>query len=147
MLRWESSPGSSLQQGRGSRTTSRGETDRAGHVCVLSRLVVSDSLWPLCVAHQAPLSLGFLRQEYWSGLPFPSPGDLPNPGYEPTSPAMADGVFTTDHQGSPSRALLLKEELLTRGEFVVEFLTHTRRNQPRIPGLLSIPGKIYSWVG
>ena len=40
------------------------------------------------VACQAPLSLGFPRQEYWSGLPFPSPGDLPNPGIEPRSPAL-----------------------------------------------------------
>ena len=39
------------------------------------------------IAHQAPLSMGFPRQEYWSGLPFPSPGDLPHPGMKPTSPA------------------------------------------------------------
>ena len=43
---------------------------------------------PWTVAHQAPLSMGFSRQEYWSGLPFPSPGDLPNPGIEPGSPAL-----------------------------------------------------------
>ena len=43
---------------------------------------------PWTVAHQAPLSMGFSRQEYWSGLPFPSPGDLSNPGIEPTSPAL-----------------------------------------------------------
>ena len=50
------------------------------------------------VAHQAPLSMGFSRQEYWSGLPCPSPGDLPDPGIEPvslTSPALAGGFFTT----------------------------------------------------
>ena len=40
---------------------------------------------PWTVAYQAPLSMGFSRQEYWSGLPFPSPGDLPDPGIEPTS--------------------------------------------------------------
>ena len=40
------------------------------------------------VAHQAPLSMGFSRQEYWSGLPFPSPGDLPNPGIKPRSPVL-----------------------------------------------------------
>ena len=50
-------------------------------------------LW--IVACQAPLSLGFSRQEYWSGLPFPSPGDLPNPGIEPRSPALqADSLLT-----------------------------------------------------
>ena len=43
---------------------------------------------PWTVAYQAPLSVGFSRQEYWSGLPLPSPGDLPNPGIEPESPAL-----------------------------------------------------------
>ena len=43
---------------------------------------------PWTVVHQAPLSMGFSRQEYWSGLPFPSPGDLPDPGIEPRSPAL-----------------------------------------------------------
>ena len=53
---------------------------------------------PWTVAHQAPLSMGFSRQEYRSGLPFPSPGDLPDPGIEPTSlisPALGGGFFTT----------------------------------------------------
>ena len=45
---------------------------------------------------QAPLSMEFSSQEYWSGLPFPFPGHLPNPGIEPTSPAMAGGFFTTE---------------------------------------------------
>ena len=52
---------------------------------------------PWIVACQAPLSMGFPRQEYWSGFPSPSPGDLPNPGIKPallTSPALADGLFT-----------------------------------------------------
>ena len=43
---------------------------------------------PWTVAHQAPLSMGFPRQEYWSVLLFPSPGDFPNPGIKPTSPAL-----------------------------------------------------------
>ena len=51
---------------------------------------------PWTVAHQAPLSMGFPRQEYWSGLPFPSPEDLPNPGIKPMSPALAGGFFTTE---------------------------------------------------
>ena len=53
---------------------------------------------------QAPLSLEFSRQEYWSGLPFPSPGDLPNPGFEfvsPASPELASGFFTTEPPGKP----------------------------------------------
>ena len=53
---------------------------------------------PWTVARQAPLSMGFSRQEYWSGLPFSPPGNLPSPGIEPTlltSPLLADGFFTT----------------------------------------------------
>ena len=50
---------------------------------------------PWTVAHQAPLSMGFSRQEYWSGLPFPSPGNFPEPGIEPGSPALqADSLPT-----------------------------------------------------
>ena len=49
---------------------------------------VSDSVIPWTIAYQFPLSMGFSRQEYWSGLPFPFPGDLPNPGIEPGSPAL-----------------------------------------------------------
>ena len=57
---------------------------------------------PWTVAHQAPLSLGFPRQEYWSGLPLPSPGDLPDPGIEPKSPALlAGGFFTNRAPGKP----------------------------------------------
>ena len=52
---------------------------------MLSRSVMSDSVTHWTVAHQAPLSVGFSRQEYWSELPFPSPGDLPNPGTKPKS--------------------------------------------------------------
>jgi len=53
---------------------------------------------PWTVAHQSPLFMGFPREEYWSGLPFPSLGDLPDPEVEPTSlasPALAGGFFTT----------------------------------------------------
>ena len=61
--------------------------------------VVSDSsVTPWTAAHQAPLSMGFPRHEYWSGLPFPSPGNLPDPGIKPVllvSPILAGGFFTT----------------------------------------------------
>ena len=73
---------------------------------------MSDSLRPygLYVAHQTPLSMEFSKQEYWSGLPFPVLGDLPNPGIKPTSlvsPALAGRFFTTSatweaiHQYTP----------------------------------------------
>ena len=51
------------------------------------------------VALQAPLSMGFSRQEYWNGLPCPPPGDLPNPGIEPISLALAGRFFTTEPPG------------------------------------------------
>ena len=54
---------------------------------------------PWTVAHRTPLSMGFPRQEYWSGLPFPSPGDLPDPGIEPESPTFAGEFFTTESYG------------------------------------------------
>ena len=56
---------------------------------------------PLTVAHQSPLSMGFHRQEYWSGLPFPSPGNLPNPRSKPLAPALADGFFSIEPSGKP----------------------------------------------
>ena len=65
--------------------------------CVLSgfsHVWLFATLWP--VVHQTPLSMGFSRQEYWSGWPCPPPGDLPNPGIEPTSPALAGVFFTTN---------------------------------------------------
>ena len=49
--------------------------------------------------------MGFLRQEYWSGLSFPSPGGLPDPGIEPAFPALAGGFFTTEPPGNPYGAL------------------------------------------
>ena len=59
---------------------------------------------PRTVAHQAPLSMEFSRQGYWSRLPFPSPGDLPDPGIQlasPGCPALAGGFFTTAPPGKP----------------------------------------------
>ena len=55
------------------------------------------------LAHQALLCMEFSRQEYWRGLPFPSPGDLPNQGIEPMSPALASGFLTTELLGKPQR--------------------------------------------
>ena len=69
-----------------------------------SHVQLSATLWT--VACQAPLSMGFSRQEYWSGLPFPSPGDLPNPGIEPTSlasPALVGRFITTSNIWVPIR--------------------------------------------
>ena len=68
-------------------------------VCTLSCAGLFTAPWTVaCQAPQAPLSMGFSRQEYWSGLPFPPPGDLPDPGIEPvslSSPTLTGGSFTT----------------------------------------------------
>ena len=68
------------------------------HVGVLCRFSLSDSATPRTVAHKTPLSMGFSRQEYWSGLPCPPPGDPPDPGMEPRSPALqADSLPSEVH--------------------------------------------------
>ena len=56
---------------------------------------------PWAVAHQAPLSMGFSKQEYWSGLPFPAPGDLPDPGIKPRSPALQAVSLLSELPGKP----------------------------------------------
>ena len=63
--------------------------------------VASDSANPWTVAYHTPLSMAFSRQEYWSGLPFPFPGDLPDPGIEPRFPAVQKILYQLSHQGSP----------------------------------------------
>ena len=70
----------------------------------LSRVQLFAALWP--VAHQAPLSMGFSRQEYWRGLPFPPPRDLPDPRIKPTSPvapALAGRFFATEPPGKSKK--------------------------------------------
>ena len=69
---------------------------------------VPDSATPWTVTHQALLSMRFPRQESWSGSPFPSPGDLPDPGIQPMSPSLEGGFFTAEPPGKPK---VLKTEL------------------------------------
>ena len=64
-----------------------------------SHSVVSDSVTPWAIARQAPLSMGFSRQEYWSVLPFSSPGHLPNPGVEPGSPTLQADSLPSELSG------------------------------------------------
>ena len=68
----------------------------------LSRVQLFATPWT--VAYQAPPSMGFSRQEYWSGLPFPSPGDLPNPGIKPRSPSLEADALTSEPPGKPSNS-------------------------------------------
>ena len=74
-----------------------------GHLLLLFSKVESDSfvtLWT--VAHQTPLSVGFSRRKYWSGLPLPSPGDLSDPEIKPAYPALSGRFFTTEPPGKPA---------------------------------------------
>ena len=66
----------------------------------------SANLWT--GVRQAPLPMKFSRQEYWNVLPLPSPGDLPNPGIELASPALAGGLFTTEPPGKPQMGITMK---------------------------------------
>ena len=70
-------------------------------VCVCSCCRVRLFVTQWIVAHQAPLSMEFSRQEYWTGLPFPSLGDLPDPEIKPASLALAGGLLPLNHLGSP----------------------------------------------
>ena len=79
-------------------------------MCLFSHARLFATSWT--VAHQAPLSTEFYREEYWSRLPFPPPEDLPNPGIEPmplTSPVLAGGFFTTSAPGKPLEGIMLSE--------------------------------------
>ena len=82
----------------------------------ISHSVASDFVPPWTVAHQAPLFMGFPRQEYWSGLPFPSPGDLPDPGVEPRCPALQMDSIPSEPPGKPQpfRILLKTVNVLAK---------------------------------
>ena len=86
---------------------------------------------PWTVAYQTPLSMGFSRQEYWSGLPFSSPGDLPQAGIKPPSPALEGGFLTTEPpRKSLSLLFFVKLEewalpLLTKNHWNIIFWTRT----------------------
>ena len=77
------------------------------------------------VAHQAPPSMGFSRQEYWSGLPFPSPGDLPNPGIKPRSSTLQADTLPSEPPGKPGFLLCLLIKMI--------LLLASRTFKPREP--------------
>ena len=84
----------------------RGQTGLSNFTFTFTCAQLPQSCLTLCdpwtVAHQAPLSISAPRQEYWNGLPFSSPGDLPNPEIELVSPALAGRLFTTEPPGKPT---------------------------------------------
>ena len=101
----------------------------------LSRVRLFANLWT--AAHQAPPSMGFSGQEYWSGLPFPSPGDLPDPGVKPRSPALQAATREDGYQRYwvPSYSIWLAQDfllwvpaVLSAIPFTADFLTYRERN-------------------
>ena len=86
---------------------------------------------PLTVAHQTPLSKELSRQEYWSKLPFPTPGHLPDPGIKPmtpASPAFAGGFFTTEPPGKPDLRKM-KMKITMRYHFILIRMTVERKKE------------------
>ena len=77
---------------------------------MLSRVQLFATPWT--VAHQAPLSMGFSRQEYWSRLPFPSPGDLPHRGMEPGSPILQADSLLSEPPGEPRKGYIMTQILV-----------------------------------
>ena len=75
------------------------------YACMLSHSVMSNSAASWTVAHQTPLSMRFSSQEYWSGLPFPSPGNLPDPGIEPRSPALYVDSLLSEPPEKPAKCI------------------------------------------
>ena len=101
---------------------------------------------PWTVAHQAPPSMGFSRQEYWSGLPFPSPGDLPDPGIEPRSPALQADDLTSEPPGKHIQNSFSKLLPLFMPQ-VVLVVKNSPTNTGDIRDVSSIPGLGRSPVG
>ena len=95
-------------------------------VKLLSRVQLFATPWT--VAHQAPQSMEFSRQEYWSGFPFPSPGDLPNPGIEPGSPALQADALLSEPPGKQIISGTTKVKRLYRMRQEVRDLTRTFLN-------------------
>ena len=112
----------------------------------LSRVQLFATPWT--VAYQAPLFMEFSRQEYWTGLPFPSPGDLPDPGIEPRSPALQANALPSEPQGSPnlyfSISLLLGTVLLC-WIFLRPFLSFQRHINSLSRSHSRYVGLSYNW--
>ena len=94
--------------------------------CMLSRVWFCVTPWT--IAHQAPLSMDFTGQEYWSGLPCPSPGALPNPGIEPRSSALQADSLSSESPEGPTGAKR-PAEMTENGELLGSFFTHQEKNK------------------
>ena len=109
---------------------------------------------PCTVAHQAPLSMGFSRQEYWSGLPFPSPGDLPHPGIKPRSPTLQADALSSRLQQYMNRELPDVQAGFRKGRGIRDQIVNicwliekVREFQKKIYFcLLTIPKPLIVWI-
>ena len=116
--------------------------------CINVKVKLLSRVWllatPWTAAYQAPPSMGFSRQEYWSGLSFPSPGDLPNPGIEPRSPSLQADALTSEPPGKPSQS---SNASLPAGIFFVLRLWKLATNPQKLstlPGLSGVVGPLSS---
>ena len=102
---------------------------------------------PWTVAYQAPPSMGFSRQEYWGRLPFPSPGDLPDPGIEPRSPAFQADTLTSEPPGKPWHFFPTDQETSSwRWAYLPQTTEQTRSQEARWTGLPSPNTQVQSPV-
>ena len=92
--------------------------------CLVAKLHLTLFATPWTVDCQAPLSVVFLRQEYWSKLPFPSPRDLPNPGIEPTSCTLQEDSLPLSHQGSPLVIMVNSHFEMLSLDFSLQIITY-----------------------
>ena len=92
--------------------------------CVLSRSVVSDFATPRTAARQVPLSMELSKQERWSGLPRPPPGDLPNPGIEPRSSALRVDSLPAEPQGKSKNTVRATEQIRDTGRLINKALAY-----------------------
>ena len=96
---------------------------------------------PWTAAFQAPLSMGFSRQQYWSGLPLPAPGDLPNPGIEPRSPALQTDALPSEPSRKPSYSRLFSSNSAPRTERQTAQIDHSTfpKCKANVPVCVCIP--------
>ena len=114
-------------------------------VKLLSRVRLFATPWT--VAHQAPLSMGFSRQEYWSGLPFPSPGDLPDPGIEPGSPILQADALTSEPPGKPMKEFTQTDTCCWPSEFRgFTSASSTNTGYGELSSATSYKGHDYPWI-
>ena len=112
------------------------------NICCLIAKLCLNLVTPCTIAHQAPLSKGFPKQEYWSELLFPSPGNLSDPGIASGSPALSGGFFTLNHLGSPiyTHLHIYNLNLSTGTSQVVLVVKNPAANAGNIRDTSSIPG-------